>query len=500
VRITAICCIAWCVASSGPLPAARAADRPPNIVYILADDLGYGDVSCFNAASKVRTERIDALAREGMRFTDAHSGSAVCTPTRYGILTGRYAWRTRLKRGVLNGFSEPLIEPGRTTVADFLRENGYATACAGKWHLGLGWPAPDGATGPPSARNVDFAKPLTDGPHTHGFDYSFIIPASLDMPPYVYLENGRATEPVNRTVPDSPPPAFYRGGPAAATFEHGTTLLEVTRHAAAWLDGRKDGRPLFLYVPLSAPHTPHLPRPEFLGKSGAGNYGDFVLEMDWSVGQIVDAIDRNRLADNTLLIVTSDNGAFVQPLRLEEKYGHRSNGDFRGQKSDAWDGGHRIPFVAKWPGHIAAGSTCDRTVSLVDLFATCADLVKSPVPGGAAEDSFSMLPLLLGERRAPARPAVVMHSNDGYFAIKQGPWTLVLARGSGGWSLPEAKAPADSPPAQLYNTAEDPAETANLYDKRPEIVAELKAILADFQKRNRSTPAPLAGAANSLQR
>jgi arylsulfatase A-like enzyme len=310
------------------------------------------------------------------------------------------------------------------------------------------------------------------------------------MPPYLYLENGRATEPVNRQVPDSPQPAFYRGGATSATFDHGTTLLEITRHATAWLDGRKDGRPFFLYVALTAPHTPHVPRPEFRGRSGAGNYGDFVLETDWSVGQIADALARGGFADNTLFIVTSDNGAHTQPLHLEEKYGHQSNGNFRGQKSDAWDGGHHVPFVARWPGHVAAGSTCDRTVSLADLFATCADLVKSPVPDGSAEDSFSLLPLLLGRRDAPQRPAVVMHSGDGYFAIKRGPWKLVLARGSGGWSLPEAKTPADAPPGQLYNTLEDPGEKVNLYEKRPEVVAELKAALEDYQKSGRSSRLP----------
>jgi arylsulfatase A-like enzyme len=488
MRVAGTFCVAWCLAVAAASPA-RAADRPPNVVYILADDLGYGDLSCFNPESKIRTGRIDALAGEGMRFTDAHSGSSVCTPTRYGILTGRYAWRTRLKKGVLNGYSEPLLEPGRITVADLLRQKGYATACAGKWHLGLGWPKRDGAAGP-AGNHVDFTKTLTDGPHTHGFDYSFILPASLDMPPYVYVENAKVTDAAIRQVPDSPQPAFYRGGAASSSFDHGTTLLEITRHATAWLDGRNDGKPFFLYVPLTGPHTPHVPRPDFRGKSGAGNYGDFVLEVDWSVGQILDALARNQLADNTLVIFTSDNGAYATPLHLEETFGHKPNAGFRGQKSDAWDGGHHIPFVARWPGRVAPGSTCDRTVSLVDLFATCADLVKAPVPAGAAEDSFSMLPLLLGKTDPPVRPAVVMHSNDGVFAIKQGPWKLVLAKGSGGWSLPEGKAPADAPAVQLYNTWDDPAEKRNLSEENPEIVKQLKALLEEFKKAGRSVTSP----------
>jgi arylsulfatase A-like enzyme len=475
------------VVTSTTARAAAAADRPPNVVLLLADDLGYGDVSCFNPGSKVSTPNVDALARRGMRFADAHSGSAVCTPTRYGILTGRYAWRSRLKKGVLNGYSDALLEPGRVTVADVLRRKGYATACVGKWHLGLGWQRANGAAGPVSATNVDFTKAVTDGPQTHGFDYSFILPASLDMPPYVYVENGKVVDPHVRHVPDSPQPAFYRGGAASVTFDHGATMVEITRRATAWLDGRKDGKPFFLYVPFTAPHTPHVPRPEFRGKSGAGYYGDFVTEVDWSVGQILDALARNDLADNTLVVFTSDNGAHAAPLHLEQRYGHHPNAGFRGQKSDAWDGGHHVPLVTRWPRQVPPGSVCDRTVSLVDLFATCAQLVDASVPDDAGEDSFSLLPVLLGEKDAPPRPAVVMHSNDGFFAIKQGPWKLVLARGSGGWTLPEAKAPADAPPLQLYDTGHDPAEATNLCAERPEIVARLKATLDEFREGNRST-------------
>jgi arylsulfatase A-like enzyme len=492
LRTAAIFCLACLVLATCPGPAAGsagAAPPPPNVVLILADDLGYGDVSCFNPASRIQTDHVDALARHGMRFTDAHSGSSVCTPTRYGILTGRYAWRTRLKKGVLNGYSEPLLEPGTTTVADLLRARGYATACAGKWHLGLGWPTREGAAGPASGRNVDFTRPLTDGPHTHGFDDSFVLPASLDMPPYVYVNNGKVTDPTTRQLPDSPHPAFYRGGAASGSFDHGTTLLEITHHATAWLDARKGdqgGRPFFLYVALTSPHTPHVPRPEFRGKSGAGHYGDFVLETDWAVGRITDALERNKLADDTLIIFTSDNGAHARPLRLEETYGHSPNGPLRGQKSDAWDGGHRVPFVARWPGHVPAGSACDRTVSLVDLFATCADLAGAPLPPDAAEDSFTLLPLLLARPDAPPRPAVITHSNDGVFAVHQEGWKLILARGSGGWSLPEANVPPDAPPIQLYNTHDDPGERTNVADKQPDAVARLKKTLELLQQSGRT--------------
>jgi len=485
--VVVLAMLGWTIA---PADAAQTAPgRQPNIVYILADDLGYGDVSCFNDQSKIHTPNIDALARAGMRFTDAHSNSAVCTPTRYGILTGRYCWRTTLKSGVLNGYSKPLIEPHRITVASFLHERGYATACVGKWHLGLGWQLKDETSANASPQTVDFSRPVTVGPRTFGFDYSFIIPASLDMPPYVYLEDGQVAELPTRTIPDSPRPAYWRGGLAAPHFQHQTCLLELTRHAVAWLDHRQqDGRPFFLYLALSSPHTPHMPRPQFQGTSGAGNYGDFVIETDWTVGQIADALSRNHLDDNTLLIMTSDNGAHSEPLHLEQLYGHRANYIFRGQKSDAWDGGHHIPFVARWPGHVPANTVCDQTICLTDLFATCAAILQRDLPNDAAEDSFSILPLLLGHIDRPARPAVVLHSNDGKFALKQGPWKLILCRGSGGWTLPENKVPADAPPAQLYNMQDDPSETTNLYAQRPQIVAELQATLDRYRQEGRSAP------------
>jgi arylsulfatase A-like enzyme len=470
---------------------APAANSRPNIVYILADDLGYGDVSCFNPDSRIKTPNIDQLARQGMRFTDAHSNSSVCTPTRYGIMTGRYAWRSKLKRGVLGGYSPPLIESGRLTVAQFLHDQGYATACTGKWHLGLAWQLKAGASGNPSEKSIDFSKAVTSGPNTEGFEYSFIIPASLDMAPYLYLENGLGMELPTNHVPDSPRPALYRAGPIAPHFKFETCLPEIVRHATAWIDESKKtrpDRPFFLYVPLTSPHTPHVPLPEFQGKSGAGNYGDFVLETDWAVGQILQALRRDGLEDSTLAILTSDNGAHSEPLHLEEQYGHRANYIFRGQKSDAWDGGHHIPFVARWPGNVPPGTSSDQTICLTDLFATCVDLLKQPRPKGAAQDSFSILPLLEGKTNVAVRPGVVMHSNDGYFAVKQGPWKLVLCRGSGGWTLPENQAPPSLPELQLYNVQDDPSEKENLYAEHPDIVAKLKAALDDYRRESHTAP------------
>jgi arylsulfatase A-like enzyme len=478
-------------------PAAR-----PNIVYILADDLGYGDVSCLNPDSKIATPNMDRLARAGVIFSDAHSGSAVCTPTRYGILTGRYCWRSALKKGVLGGYSEPLLEPGRMTVATLLRQRGYATACVGKWHLGLGWQRKDGAAdaaagGKAKAKGkaageatVDFSKPLAAGPHTVGFDYSYIIPASLDMDPYVYIENGKVVELPTSRVPDSARPAYWRGGLCAPGFKHGTVLLELTKKAEAYVDerGKDKAKPFFLYLSLSAPHTPHVPREEFRGKSKAGNYGDFVQETDWTVGRILDAIERNGLAGNTLVIMTSDNGSHTEPLKLEEQYGHRGNYLFRGQKSDAWDGGHRIPFIARWPGKVPAGSTSDQTLCLTDLLATCAAIVGGHLPDDAGEDSYDILPALVGTAKRPIREATVHHSISGEFAIRQGPWKLVLCKGSGGWSLPEKAVPAGAPPMQLYHMQDDPREQKNLYNERPEIAARLKGLLEKYERDGRSVP------------
>jgi arylsulfatase A-like enzyme len=485
------------------------ANALPNIVYILADDLGYGDLSCLNPGSKIPTPIVDGLARSGIVFTDAHSNSAVCTPTRYGVLTGRYAWRTRLKKGVLYGYDEPLIEPGRLTVPMLLGERGYATACVGKWHLGLGWarkPRPAGDAGNPAeGDDVDFAKPLSGGAHTAGFDYSYIIPSSLDIPPYCYVEDGRLVEPCTVQVPRSERPAFWRAGWSAPSFRHETCLLELTKKAVAYIEKRAAGaappggsrlrrgespprRPFFLYFPLTSPHTPHVPREPFRGKSRAGEYGDFVVETDWTVGQVLEALRRGGLEENTLVIFTSDNGCHSEPIGLEPKYGHLGNYIYRGQKSDAWDGGHRVPFIARWPGRIRPGSTFGETVCLTDLMATAAALAGARLPNDAGEDSADLLPALLGRQAGPVREATVMHSITGQFAVRQGRWKLVACRGSGGWSLPDAKAPPDAPPMQLYDMQADPRERQNLYGEHPEVVERLAALLGRYQREGRSTP------------
>jgi arylsulfatase A-like enzyme len=466
--------------SSLALPRGQAAPRYPNIVYILADDLGYGDARCYNPDSKVPTPNLDRLASQGVRFTDAHSPSAVCTPTRYGINTGRYSWRSRLKSGVLEGYSPALIEPGRLTVAAMLKQQGYQTAGIGKWHLGL-----------QNGDRTDYTQPLRPGPLDAGFDYWFGIPASLDMPPYLFFENDRATAQPTAHVDGirEHRGVFWREGAIAPGFRHIDVLPTITKKAVSYLAGRKAGQPFFLYLALTAPHTPWLPTEEFRGKAKAGEYGDFVAMVDDAAGQVLHAIDRYNLASDTLVIMTSDNGAHWLPEEIVQWH-HRANDGLRGQKADIWDGGHRIPFIARWPGHIQPSTVCGELSCLTDLFATAAEITGFKLPDKAAEDSYSMLHALLGKRlERPIREAIVHHSSRGHFSIRQGPWKLNIGRGSGGFTPPFEYTPKPGEPAgELFNMADDLAETRNLYLERPEIVARLTGLLEKYQQQGYSRP------------
>ncbi|HUW18855.1 MAG TPA: sulfatase-like hydrolase/transferase [Sedimentisphaerales bacterium] len=464
----------------------------PNIVFIMADDLGYGDVTCLNSDSKIPTPNLDRLASEGMRFTDAHSGSAVCTPTRYGVLTGRYCWRTRLKQGVLWGYSEPLVEPERMTVASLLRRHGYRTACVGKWHLGLGWATIDGQK--PNRNNVDYTKPIKAGPAALGFDYFFGIPASLDMDPYVYIENDRVTAPAREIIEGHGWPEFYRGGPAAPGFKHEEVMPTLTEKAVEFIEkhqSQSPGRPFFLYFPLTAPHTPILPTEQFRGRSKAGKYGDFVVQVDWMAGQVMNALAKNGVADNTLIIFTSDNGPEKGMEQRIEEYAHHSSYHFRGKKRDIWDGGHRIPFIVRWPARIRANTVSDQTICLTDLMATAAEIVGVKLAENAAEDSYSILPAMLDEYLTkPIREAVVHHSSTGEFAIRRDRWKLILCRGSGGnrYETGPNVIKQDDPPGQLYDMKDDYSEKKNLYNGRPEIVERLSDLLEKYKRQGYSRP------------
>ncbi len=467
--------------------ASIAADRP-NIVFILADDLGYGDVSCLNKESKVRTPNCDRLASQGMIFTDAHSASAVCSPTRYGILTGRYPWRTRLKSGVLGGYSPHLIEPGRLTVPAMLKQQGYATAGMGKWHLGMDWPNVEksDAIKNDDGGKIDYAKPVANGPTAVGFDYFYGIAASLDMPPFIWIENDRTVG-----LPTAKK-KWIREGPAHPDFEAVDVLPTLARKAVEYVEqrGREKGKPFFLYLPLNAPHTPILPSAAFKGKSGISDYLDFVMETDWAVGQVLEALDRAGIADNTLVFFTSDNGCspsanFKQLL----EHGHNPSYIFRGTKADIFEGGHHIPFIARWPGKVKAGATCADVICLNDLMATAAEIVGAKVPEDAAEDSVSILPDLLGTAKAPVREATVHASINGSLSIRQGKWKLEICPGSGGWSAPKGpKELAGLPAVQLYDLSVDVAEKENVQATHTDVVDRLTALLQSYIDKGRSTP------------
>ena len=447
------------------------------MVVIMADDMGYGDVGAYNPDSRVPTPYMDRLAADGMRFTDAHSPSAVCTPTRYALLTGRYAWRLRaLERGVTQGYSPLVMDTTRATVGSVLQAHGYTTAAIGKWHLGLG-----------SLERTDYGQPLYPGPRTVGFDYFYGIPASLDMPPYVWVENESLEEPPT-SHGDGPVGCctgpFWRSGPMAPSFDHTEVLPIITRRAAAYIRARgQDQAPFFLYIPLAAPHTPWLPIDAYVGISGAGEYGDFTAQVDATVGAVISALSESGLADNTILVVTSDNGAYWRPEDIES-FGHRANHGWRGMKADIHEGGHRVPFIVRWPGHIAPGSVTDQLAVHTDLFATLVDAAGIALPTDAAEDSFSHLQVLLGNAASSARTHAVHQSIQGMLALRQGHWKYIEGKGSGGFTRVDTSA-AD-PPGQLYDLSRDPTETNNLYAADPDRAYAMQSALEALRKAGRS--------------
>lgn len=463
--------------------------KMPNIVLILADDLGYGDLKKFNSNAQIPTPNITKLADQGMMFTNAHSASSVCTPSRYGILTGRYAFRSPLEKGVLGGYSPALIEDSRFTIADLAKAAGYQTAIIGKWHLGLDWKPLDTSKkaiqNKPGNKvdfsNVDFKSPLVNGPNKVGFDYSYILPASLDMSPYTYLENGISTDYPFIPVEDhnSGRGIFWRGGFASKSFRIEQTLDNFVDKARQYIVSANEdaGHPFFLYLPLTAPHTPWLPAERFKNKSNAGVYGDFVAHTDDAVGRILHCLDSLKLTENTLVIFTSDNGADWKKKDMADFPEHKANYIFRGEKSDIWEGGHHIPLVLRWPGVIAKNRSNSEIFCLTDLMATFSGMMQQPLPDNAAPDSYNFWPLISGTDKVE-RPSIIHHSNEGMFAIRKGKWKFIDGNGSGGWS---PKDPDDNAPGQLYDMEKDERETTNLYNKYPAVVKELKELL-DKQK------------------
>ncbi len=475
----------------------------PNIIFILADDMGYGDMSCQNPDSKIPTPNLDRLAEQGRRFTDAHAPSSVCTPSRYAILTGRYAWRTRLKGGVLWPWDSALIEPERKTVADLLKDQGYRTACIGKWHLGWNWQSKDGRPADEGTEygviqkeirhklcnNIDFTKPMSGGPIDNGFETYFgdDVP---NFPPYAWFEQNRIVTQPTKEKPDT---MFGLSGPMAPGWKLENVMPTLTQRAVEYIHNT-DNTPFFLYFPLTAPHTPIVPTDEYKGKSQAGDYGDYVCQVDGTVGEMMNALEEKGIANNTLLIFTSDNGPENFAYKAIQEYGHYSMDGLRGLKRDTWEGGHRVPFIARWPNHIPANTLNHETICLADFMATAAAITNTSLPDEMGEDSYNILPALRGdEYSSPLREATVHHSIRGKFAIRKGHHVFIDAPSGDDntepdWFKQERGYEPHDHPGELYDLSQDRIERHNLYAQYPEIVDELKTLLERYKSSGRSRP------------
>ncbi len=477
IRLTISLIVLWGVALqfiSAPL----SAQGKPNIVIILVDDMGYGDPACFNPVSKLRTPHIDSLAAEGMRFTDAHAPGPLCHMSRYGLLTGRYPFRTDVNQWPQHA----LIEPGQTTLASLLKHQGYHTAMVGKWHLGF--------------EEQGYDQPLPGGPVDVGFDSFFGIRTSTDIPPYFYIRDNHAVAPPTRQIEDNSTPGwsriqgeFWRAGLIAENMELKDVLPKFTEEAIAVIEGHAsdrdkadqstDSKPLFLYLAYPAPHTPWLPSARFAGKSQVGMYGDFAEMVDAMIGRVLRSLDAAGMSDETLLIFTSDNG----PVWYEEdaaRFGHDSCGVLRGMKADAWEAGHRMPFIVRWPGKVAQQAVSEQLVCFTDVMATLAAITGYSRRDEEGPDSADFSSVLLGKTQAktPLRTALAMHSGNGMRVLRDGDWKLIEGLGSGGFSEPKRVEPqAGEAAVQLYNLKNDLSETTNLASQHPEIVERMREAL-----------------------
>lgn len=496
----------WARGASG-----EGAAKRPNIIFMLADDVGYGDFSCYGA-TKIKTPNVDRVAREGVRFTDAHSSAAVCTPTRYAFVTGQYAFRNPAGASILSGEAPLAIDPARTTVASLLKQAGYTTGVVGKWHMGLG------------KGRSDFNAEIKPGPLEVGFDYCFVIPATGDRVPCVFVENHSVVgldpkDPIQtsygKKIGDEPTGAdhpellkmkpshghadtivngisrigFMTGG-KAARWTDGNIADTLNQKAVAFIEKNLD-KPFFLYFATHDIHVPRVPHPRFKGTSGCGTRGDVTQEFDNSLGAVLETLDRLKLADNTLLIVSSDNGGVMddgyQDGAIEDANGHLCNGPLHGYKGSLWEGGHREPFVARWPGRIKAGTTSAELICLVDMLATFAAVVGQPLTGDTGPDSFNVLPALLGEKRdKPVRDHLVLQAGGvNRLAIRQGPWKYIPGTPGGKGAKGKKVAPTRG---QLFNLADDLGETKDLAAQNPEKVKELAALLEEVRTKGRSRP------------
>lgn len=461
----------------------------PNIVIILADDMGYGDVQAFNPDSEVPTPNLNKLSEEGLMFMDAHTPSSICTPTRYGLLTGRYCWRTSLKRGVLKGYDTPLIEEERITIADYLKGKGYKTGIVGKWHLGLGFQKNE------IEEKFDLTKSLYSSPNNNGFDYSFVLPASLDFEPYIYIRNYEVVDTEFDSVPTTEFPYFWREGLKSKSLEFIQVLDDLLVEAKGFIKKEsKTNNPFFLYFPLTAPHKPVIPSEKFIGISGKGPYGDFVSQVDWTAGEIFKLLEELKIEDNTLVIFTSDNGSAMyridsdnepdhvtdETLAYYNAGSHKANSHLRGIKGDTYEGGHRVPFIVRWPAQFPEGKKVDETICLTDIFETIVDVTEGVKPEGNAEDSYSFFPVITGEKETISRPPVIHHSGgEGMFAIRKNDWKLILGDGSGARTKPVGT--PYQKPFQLYNLKNDIIESNNLIEKEAEMAETLEAYFFEIK-------------------
>jgi arylsulfatase A len=469
-----------------------AASNRPNVIVILADDMGFDSVSALNEKMGLETPFIDQLMSEGMSFTDAHSTSGVCSPTRYSVLTGRYNWRSRLKRGIVGRWNAPLIQDQRLTLPEMFRDHGYDTACIGKWHLGWNWPKKGGGITEKLAE-IDFTAAVKGGPCDHGFD-SYFGDDVPNWPPYAWRENDRVLGEIT-TEMKAGTMLGVSAGPSVADWDFRAVLAEYSSRWSQYIRKRAgEKRPFFLYASMPSPHTPIAPHEDFRGRSKVSEYADFLIQTDSAVGEIMRALKETSQADNTMVIFTCDNGTSPKADFAQlDAAGIHLNERWRGWKADAYEGGHRVPFTVRWPGQIEPGSASEQTITLADIMATCADVLGHDLPVGAAEDSVSLLPTLRCEEvTLPLHELVVHHSVSGHFAARKGKWKLLLCRGSGGWSPPRESEAAKKglPSVQLYNIDEDPKETTNLQADYPEVVEQLTADLRRIVEQGRSTPGP----------
>ena len=508
--LTSLFAIAYSAAEQQLTEVSSSSSQQPNILLILADDLGYGDVRCYNPESKIPTPHLDKMAAEGMRFTDAHSPATVCTPSRYSLLTGRMSFRTGMEK-VFTGVRGPcLIEADRLTLAQMLREQGYATACIGKWHIGMSFHDKEGKLITDGTiegvKQIDYSRPIPDGPIHRGFDHFFgtvCCPTTSWL--YAYVEDDRIPVPATKILDKSGLPRHpyshdCRPGMIAKGFDLEEADLLFLEKSKQFLKNHvqtKPGKPFFLFHSMQAVHLPSFPADKYKGKSKAGPHGDFLFEMDDVIGQLLDTLKELKLDDNTLVIFASDNGPEVTNIvYMRKDHGHDGARPWRGMKRDQWEGGHRTPFIVRWPGKIKAGTTSDQLLSLTDIMATCAALTDAKLPHDAAEDSYNMLPVMLGNHGdKPVRRHLLTQTPTLKLAIRDGQWKYLDHEGSGGNHyhrshmqdfVLEEKDP--TAPGQLYNLASDPGETENLYSKHPEIVSRLKTKLNEFKTTGRSVP------------